>query len=721
VALAETMDTRQRRGPVRSEQVARLLAPRSIAIVGASPTPGALGASVLANLERNGFDGDIHLINPKRDRIGGRPCLASIAQLPAGVDVAVLAIPQAAVLEAVRALAARQVGAAVIFSAGFAEAGAEGLAQQHEIARIADEAGMLVEGPNCLGCINYLERVPLTFIEASISPEQAARNRSQPAIGILSQSGAMMTVLNTTLASRDLPLSYAISTGNEAASHLEDYAEFLLADPATQVIAIIAEQFRQPRRLLAVAERARAAGKQLVLLHPGRSSAARESAATHTGAMAGDYQVMRSKVERAGVVLANTLEELGDIAEIALRSPRLQPGGAVVLGESGAFKALVLDLCEELELPLPALHDDDAPALRAAMPAFVAVSNPLDLTAQGLVDPDLYDRTLTALLDDARFGAIVVGLIQTDPVTCAIKMPPVLRAVRERRPDKPVICAGLDEGAQVPAEYIRQMRELGIVYFPSTERALRALKRLHARAGRDFAQAPAQPPRVVLGEASGVIPEYRAKRLLAALEVPFASGELATTPEQAVTIAEQIGWPVALKAQSPELSHKSDAGGVALGLADPQALHGAWTRMRQDLQRHAPGLQLEGVLVEAMGARGVEMIVGARNDPQWGAVILVGFGGVTAEVTRDVLLLAPDLPRDAVVAELDRLKGAALLHGFRGAPPLDVEALAQVVVDLGALLRAEPRIVEVDLNPVVVYPRGQGVVALDALMLVAPP
>ncbi|WP_276508833.1 CoA-binding protein [Trinickia caryophylli] len=235
--------------------LARLLRPASIAIVGASATPGALGASVLANLERNGFGGEIHLINPKRSEIGGRPCLASVGHLPRGVDVAILAIPQAAVVETVRELAEREVGAAVIFSAGFAEAGAAGMEQQREIARIAAASGMLVEGPNCLGCINYLERIALTFIEVNVSEAQARRNRSEPAIGILSQSGAMMTVLNTTLASRDLPLSYAISTGNEAASHIEDYAQFLLDDPGTRVIAIIAEQFRQPLRLLDIARR----------------------------------------------------------------------------------------------------------------------------------------------------------------------------------------------------------------------------------------------------------------------------------------------------------------------------------------------------------------------------------------------------------------------------------------------------------------------------------
>jgi acyl-CoA synthetase (NDP forming) len=702
---------------VSGEAVARLLRPASIAIVGASPTPGALGASVLANLERNEYRGDIHLVNPKRDAIHGRPCVKSIAQLPPGVDVAVLAIPQPAVLDAVRELAARNVAAVVIFSAGFAEAGPAGIAQQREIAEIAAAAGMLIEGPNCLGCINYRDRVPLTFIETGVSEAQAQRSRNQPAIGILSQSGAMMAVLNTTLTSRDLPLSYAVSTGNEAASHLEDYLAFMLDDPGTRVVAMIAEQFRQPRRLLEAARRARRAGKLLVLLHPGKSAAARASAATHTGAMAGDYAVMRAKVERAGIVVAQSLEELGDIAEIALRCAHRPARGAAILGESGAFKALCLDACEALGVELPALGDDDSPALRAALPPFVAVANPLDLTAQGLVDPELYYRTLSALFDDARFSCIVVGLIQTDPVTCAIKMPPVLRAVQNLRPRKAVICAGLDEGAAVPPEYIARMRELGMPYFPSTERALRALARLGHAAAQDHEEIAFVPVMADLPPQRGVVPEYRAKRVLAPLGIPFARGELATGIDAALTVAERIGYPVALKVQAAELSHKSDVGGVILGVDGPQALRAAWTALAGNIRRHAPTVVPDGVLIEAMGSRGLEMIVGARHDPQWGPVVLVGFGGVTAEVTRDVRLLPHDLCKDAVVRELGRLKGAPLLHGYRGAPALDIDALADVVVRLGALLQSEPGIREIDLNPVVVYPRGQGVLALDALML----
>lgn len=694
--------------------VERLLAPRSVAIVGASDKPGALGASVLGNLERNGFAGAIHLINPKRAEIGRRPCLPDIASLPEGVDAAVLAIPRAGVLDAMRQLAARSVGAAVIFSAGFAEGGEAGLAEQCEIASIAAEAGMVVEGPNCLGLVNHRTGAALTFVETAVTPPADG----QEGIGIVSQSGAMAAVLGTVFQARALPLTLSVSTGNEAASGVEDYVERLAADPATRVIAMIVEQFRQPARFLAAARAAVAAGKTIVLLHPGRSSAARESAATHTGALAGDYQVMRLLVGQAGVVFAETLEELGDIAEIALRCSTLPAGGVAVLGESGAFKALMLDLAEEVGLALPVLSDADAPALRAALPEFVGVSNPLDLTAQGLLDPDLYARTITALVADDRIGAIVVGIIQTDPVTIGIKLPPILAAARAAGGAKPILFAGLDEGAPMSDAQVEALRDLGIPYFRSSERAVRALSRLINRQSAGAEPARTEGAALDLPAAGGVVPEHRAKALLAPLGVAFPTARLATSAAEACAIAEEIGYPVVLKAQSPALSHKSDAGGVAVGVADADDVRAAWERMVVDVGRHLPGVELDGILVEAMGQRGTELIIGAKADPDWGPVVLAGFGGVQAEVLKDVCLLSPDMDRDAIVASLRGLKAGALFDGWRGAPALDLDAVAALVERLGAVMLANPRLLEVDLNPVVVYPEGGGTVALDALMLV---
>jgi acyl-CoA synthetase (NDP forming) len=425
---------------------------------------------------------------------------------------------------------------------------------------------------------------------------------------------------------------------------------------------------------------------------------------------------MRLFVRRAGVVFAETLEELGDISEIAMRCERLPEGGVAVVGESGAFKALTLDLCEDLELSLPPLADADSPQLRAAMPEFVGVSNPLDLTAQGLVDPALYERVLTALLSDMRFGVIVVGIIQGDPRTIGVKAPPILAAIANGRHTKPVVFAGLDEGAQVPADIVAALRAAHVPYFPTAERALRAIKRLCAVDRRPV--APPQTRAAVAGLSEGVIPEYRAKAALAPLGVRFPPGRFVRSLSEAQAAAEDLGYPVALKAQSADLSHKSDAGGVILSLKDWSALVQGWGRLAQNIANARPGLALDGVLVESMGEGGVELIIGGRHDPDWGPVILVGFGGVLAEMLHDVRLLTTDLTRDAIAAELRGLKCGALLDGFRGSPQLDIEAVIDIIVALGAALTATPSIREVDLNPVVVHPKERGAVALDALITV---
>ena len=699
--------------PIPAAKIDRILRPKSVAIVGASPTPGALGNRLMRNLIEANFAGDMYLINPRRPDIDGRPCLNSIEALPEGVDVAVLAIPKVAVLESVRQLAARGVGGAIIFSAGFAEGGEEGLAEQRDIARVASEAGMVVLGPNCLGMINFMSDIELTFVGMPKSPKRAGKR-----VGIVSQSGAMAAVIAVTLMSKDIPLSFYISTGNEAQSQTEDYLEYLVGDADTQVIAAICEQIRQPARFLALAKRAREAGKTVVLLHPGKSDAGRASAATHTGAMAGDYEVMRVLVERAGVVLAGDLEEAGDIVDLAVRCGQIKPGAAI-LGESGAFKAMSLDTAEAIGLDLPPFSDELSPKLREVMPDFIAVSNPTDLTAQALVDPGLYGRVFEALMEDDRVNAIILVIIQTDYNTANIKMPPIIETLGRLKPTKPVIYAGLDDGAAIPPEYIKGLRDLNVPFFPTPARAFRAVARYAAVAKRDYSTSDETAAAAVLPAEGGVIPEYKSKELLAPLGVPFPKGRFAATVAEAQAVANEIGYPVVIKAQSADLSHKSDAGGVILNLADDAALAEGWDRLHANVKAYDPRIALDGVLVEAMGKRGTELIVGARNDPEWGPVVLAGLGGVMAELFHDARLMPPDLTHEAIVKELNALKAGQLLRGFRGSPALDVDAVAALIGKVGAFMRANPAVREIDINPVVVYPEGEGAVALDALMLVA--
>jgi acetate---CoA ligase (ADP-forming) len=693
----------------------RLLKPRSVALVGASATPGSLGESVLINLGNAGYTGDLFLVNPKRKEIHGRVCLASIEDLPHDIDCAVLAIPGPAVVDAARLCARKRVGSLIVFAAGFSESGDEGKAAQQELARIALDHGIIIEGPNCLGMVNYRDGIPLTFV---VTPPQEPTALAGAAI--ISQSGALAAVLAVNMRHHRIPLTYSITTGNEAATGVEDFVEHLAGDADTRVLALVVEQFRYPGRFLQCARRARDAGKFIVLLHPGSSSAARASAATHTGAMVGNYDVMRTLVRHAGVIHVESLEELVDVTQILVRSTELPRAGAAVFTESGAFKALTLDLCERIGLELPGLSMEAEQTLRAVLPPFIPPSNPLDLTAQGLVDPSLYRRTLPAVLEDDGFGSVVLGIILTDPTTTALKLPPILDALRTLRPKKPVIFAALDEGAPFNSQDIEELRRLGVTCFPSAERALRALAHMTAHGSRasdcDHVELSRGP---TIRLEPGLLPEYKSKLLLKELGIAVPAGRLARSFEEATGIARELGFPIALKAQAAELPHKSDAGGVVLNIDSASALLEGWTTLHRNLRAHRVELALAGVLVERMGRKGVELIVGARRDPEWGPVLLVGFGGVMAEAFHDVRLLPPDLSCRQIEEELYKLRCGALLRGFRGSPSLDIGAVAKIISALGWLIRSTPEIEEIDINPIVVYPQGQGALALDALIAVA--
>jgi len=693
----------------------RLLRPRSIALVGASTTPGSLGECVLTNLEENGYRGNLYLVNPKRPIIRGRQCLGSIEELPPGVDCAVLAIPGAAIVASARACAANKVQSAIVFSAGFAEAGEEGRIAQRELARIAQDHDMVIEGPNCLGMVNYLDGIPLTFV---VTPPQTAA--TVPGAAIISQSGALVAVIAVNMRHQGVPLTYSVSTGNEAASRVEDFVEHFVGDKTTRVLALVVEQFRQPKRFVSLARRARQAGQFVVLLHPGRSKAARASAATHTGAIAGDYEVMRTLVKQAGVILVESIEELVDVTQILVRCRELPNGGAAVFTESGAFKALTLDLCERIGLDLPPLSAKSEGALRQALPAFIPPSNPLDLTAQGLVDPDLYRRTLPPILDDDGFGSVVLAIILTDPKTTHLKLPPIVDAIVALKPRKLVVFAALDEGAPFDFPELEQLRNLGVACFPSPDRALRALGYVTRRASLTEDRVSGEPVTVSVPPLrTGLLTEWEGKSILAQLGISIPEGRLVRSPEEAIRAAEHINYPVVLKAQSPDLPHKSDAGGVVLGIHSEVELLEGWAKLHRSVRRARPEVTLDGVLVERMSGHGLEMIIGARNDPQWGPVVIAGLGGVLAEALEDVLLLPSDLPKDAVEQALYQLRCSELLRGFRGSPPLDTSAVADVIKDVGRLVRSLPEIVEIDINPLVVYEKGKGAMALDTLISVA--
>ena len=693
-----------------SRAVERLLRPRSVAIVGVSPEPGSIGGLVLANLDRFGYGGEVHLVSRSRAEIAGRRCLGTIDELPANVDVAVLCVPQAAAVEAVAACARRQVGAAMVYAAGFAEVGDAGKAAQEAMLAAARAGGVALFGPNCIGLVNFVDRVPLSY---EPNPPDAAE--TGPAVGVLAQSGAMASTLRLALLAKGLAISALVSTGNEADIGIEDFLAILVEDERTRVITLFTEQIRHPQRFLALAASARARNKPIVLMHPGRSARAQASALTHTGALTGDHAVMSALVAREAVVLVETLEELIDTAELLARFPEPPLKGAAIVTNSGAFKGYALDFCDAIGLDLPQVSDATLAAVKAVLPPYAAIENPLDVTGQSIKDPNILGNGARHLVADPAIGSLVVSIIAGPPRAAMEKaetLLPVLAAA-----NKPAAIAVLGDEAPLPGEFAASFRAKNIPFFRAPERALRALGHMtaygKARAATRLANPPTLDAPALPG--GGTLAEYQGKKYLAALGIPVPAGALARDLAEARAVARKIGYPVVLKAQASALAHKSEAGGVILNLADEAALASGWNRLHDNLRRARPQLVLDGVLVERMGAPGLEMVVGARRDKGWGPVLLVGLGGLWIEAMKDVRILAADLDAERIAAELRKLKGAALLGGLRGAPAVDVAAIAQTAATIGALMRARPEISEIDINPLAAYP-GR-VLALDVLIV----
>jgi len=693
--------------------VDRLLRPRSIAIVGVSD-PASPGATVLAGLRTFGYGGAIHLVSRGRREVLGEPCVASIDELPLDVDVAALCVPRDAVAEALAACVRRRMGGAIVFASGFAEADAAGRAEQDALAAMARKEGLALLGPNCLGLVNQIDGVPLSM--GGIEP---MRDRALT-VGLIAQSGAMMSAIREAARAKGVGFSHMISTGNEAVLGAEDFLAALIEDGATRVIALFVEQIRRPRLFLALAAQARQAKKPIVLFHSGRGAAARAAARSHTGALAGDFRTMAALTAHEGVVLVESFDELTDVAALLDRAPAPTTGVGVITN-SGAFCGIAHDVCEAAGLDIPGLSEATVARVRALLPPFAPAANPLDLGTQLMRAPHLLGEAAQALLEDPNIGSLVIATVlgtSQQALDKARAAMPVLRAAK-----KPVAFGAIGGEAVLPAEFLSAFDDGKVVLFRSPERALRAVARItaHGRALRRRGVprrvpdiAPTAPP------ARGMVLEYLAKPWLAAIGIPMPDGALARSCAEAAEIAARIGYPVVLKVQAKDLAHKSDAGGVMLDIAEAAGLERAWEKLHATLIKTRPDVSLDGVLVERMSPPGVEMVVGARRDPDWGAVVMVGLGGVFVEVLDDVRLVAPDATVEEITAEIGKLHGAKLLAGMRGAPPADIEALADIVAKTAALMRARPEIAEIDLNPVTVYAKGKGACALDALVVVGP-
>lgn len=683
----------------------RLLRPRSIAVVGASSEPFSLGNNVMSNFATFGFSGELYPVSRKNDEVEGHKCVKAIADLPDGVDLAALVVPAGAVRQAITDCAAKGIGGAVIFASGFAELGEEGIAEQAEIARIAREAGMSVLGPNCLGFTNFVAGVPLTF--ERIQPMKL----NGPGVAVVAQSGAMTGNIREALRSRGLPIAYSISTGNEAVLSAEEVLASLVDDEMAASFAVFVEQIRDPRAFLSVARKARDKGKPVVLMHPGRSQRSREAAQSHTGAMAGDHAVMETFVTAAGVSLVGSFDELFDTTLLRHRYPQASVEGLGIVTNSGAVRGFCLDFCEEIALPLPLLTDETSKTLGEVLPDFAAIDNPLDITAMGMSKPSLFGDTCAAMLADPGIDAVLLAAMGGAPKQVMAKWNS-LKPVMENA-QKPVAIAFLGDELPMPAEFMDEVRAAGIPFFRSPERAMRAF----ANMSRASVQPDLPSGNPATDGTLRPVAEHEGKAILRDAGFAVPDGGLATSADEAASIATRVGFPVALKVQAADIAHKSDIGGVKLKLSDEAALHAAWAEIEAALASHAPGKTIDGMLVEKMAAPfDLELVVSARRDPSWGAVLVVGLGGILTELMHDIRMIPAGLPRAVIRDELGKLKGAALLNGYRGAQKLDIDAVVDLIDRLGRLVLEDGAIAEIEINPLVVYPQGKGIGILDVLM-----
>jgi acetate---CoA ligase (ADP-forming) len=691
------------RGP---NAVARFLRPRSVAIIGISTRAGSAGQIILQCLKVNGFTGDVHLVGRTGESIDGRRVLQSADELPEGVDLAVFTLPAAAVPEAMQACARRKVGSALVFAAGFAETG--DYATQDAVAATARAAGLAIVGPNCLGVTNNVDGLMLHMIYA----REAWRGVTL-GVAIVGQSGGLLGHFQRACDGRGIAVSYVISTGNESGLETTDFIEFIVDDTATRVIAAYCEEIRRPHAFLAALKRARAAGKPVVLILAGRNAKARKAAQSHTGALVDDFATVRTQVEDAGAIVVGTIDEATDLVAILQRYPVPPTRGVGVLTASGAYVGLTNDFAEDIGLDLPELKPATLKTISDTLPAYGNYGNPLDTTAG--FTPAMLPAVTKALIDDPNIGMLFISF----PISTAIPV----KAFNEgmAHSPKPKVMVALGDTWPLGDDVMAAVRESPAVFSRSSDRMLRAIA-LYTRYGRLLARqhvTAAAAPIVGLPKLGrGAQPEWLGKKVLAAASIRIPDGALARTVDEAAALGRKIGYPVALKVQAAALPHKTEGGAVALNLVDEAALRTAWDATMRNVKRAAPDVKLDGALVEKMSPRGIELMVGAKRDPGWGTVLLLGLGGIYVEALGDVQVLPGIADKAQIVEALEKLRAAKLLAGVRGAPPADVAAVVQVVLAIGRLMQSVPEITEIDVNPLMVHAEGDGATALDALIVV---
>lgn len=690
-----------------------ILAPKSIAIIGASQDAAKIGGRPVELLRRFGFPGAIYPVNPRATEVQGLPAFPSIDAIPEVPELAIISVAAEAAPDALDACAARGVKAAVIFSSGFAELGEAGLVMQERLRATAHRSGMRVLGPNCLGAASVAERSIATFsvvLENGLPPVGP--------LGIASQSGNLGSYTALLARERGIGASRFITTGNECDVDIADCIAFLAQDDATRVILCILETCRDAARLTGALELARQARKPVIVLKIGASQAGQAAAASHTGALAGSDAVFDAVFRRAGAVRVHSVEQLLDLGHAAAVLGDRLPSGrrTMLLTASGGFGVLLADAASAAGLSLPSPYEATRRRILDVVP-YASPRNPVDATAQMSSRPEILEAILAALLEDDACDALLVLMSASLylPRLRSVYMP-TLRALRQKHPDKVVMLA-----VHGPQDAVAELTAMGFPVVDGVGPSTQALAGLcDLAASRSLPPLPAPLPPAPPIDAATLGTEAGAKAALAAAGVPVLPERVVATAAEAVQASTVMGFPVVLKVVSPDLPHKTEVGGVALGLDSAESVASAYDAMLARVRGAAPSARIDGVLVSPMVRGGTEMILGAKRDPVFGPVVLVGLGGIFAEVIQDVAVRPAPVDEAEAMEMLRGLKAFAVLDGARGRPKADLAAAASAVAALSRFAAQHAAdIAEIDINPLLVRAAGEGAVALDALIVPA--
>jgi acyl-CoA synthetase (NDP forming) len=713
--------------------LAPLMRPKSVAVIGASQRAPAAGLAreprgnrVIRNLRNFGYPGRIVAVNPKYNEVMDCPCYPDLAAIPEPVDCVVLAVPNRHVPDLLETAAAAGVRAGVVFSAGFAEIGVEGKQRQARLEALSKEHNFLICGPNCYGVLNVFGKAPLF---ASLIPQGFLAGP----VALVSQSGGLSTTIaNALMLNRHVGLSHIVSCGNQAGVTVEEYLNYFVEDENTRVVAAFVEGFKQPAKLMAVARKAVARNKPLIILKGGRSEVSQRAAATHSGSLAGAAEVVDAAFRQGGIVQVRNLNELIDTLSLFSCETfvkRHNGGRRIgVLSGSGGECTLVSDAAINVGLEVPELSDDSKSRLPEVLPDFGNLNNPLDGTGAMYDDDKIFPRLLQALIDDANIDIVTVNLEANDPRPKELKSGnrfslAITNAAAAA--NKPIAIFSSVVGGPVDPDILLPLRTAGVPLMEGAECAMSALRNLAdyhqfqkswQPSGQKEAASVSSHPKFP----AGILPAEAAFSLLGSFGIPVVPTVLTRNADEAATVAERIGFPVALKIESAQIGHKSDVGGVALNLAGAAEVRDAFLRIRESVTAQLPTADIAGVVVQRMASEGIEIILGIKRDPLFGPVVVCGFGGALVELLKDVAIGIPPISRQQAHSLLQGLRGWPLLTGLRGKPPADVDALCDAIVRVSQLaVSLGDELSALDINPLVVHATNHGVVAVDALVQIA--